>query len=68
MDSRDRILAEEIRTKCIEAAKDGFKEASMSGLCADGAMEAAISAMQSIDLDRLIKETEPSEDSHKKRS
>lgn len=58
MDNREQILAEKIRTRCIEAAKDGFKDASMSGLCADGAMEAAISAMQSLGLDRLLKETE----------
>ena len=58
MYSRDRILAEEIRTKCIEAAKGGFKDASMSGLCADGAIEAAISAIQSLDLDSLLKEIE----------
>lgn len=65
MEKRDQELAEKIRTKCIEAAKEGFRDASMSGLCADGAMEAAISAMQSLDLDQLIKEPEPNEDSDK---
>lgn len=45
------VLAEKIRAACIEAAKEGFMDASISGLCAEGAMEAAISAMQSLDLD-----------------
>ncbi|WP_103665243.1 acetyltransferase [Gracilimonas amylolytica] len=47
-------LAETIRQACIEAAKEGFMHASMSGLCAEGAMEAAISAIQSLDVEQLI--------------
>lgn len=51
-------MAESIRQACIEAARDGFRDASMSGLCADGAMEAAVSAMQSLDLEKLIQNFE----------
>lgn len=52
---QDRIeLAESIRKACIEAARDGFRDASMSGLCSEGAMEAAISAIQSLDIEKLI--------------
>ncbi len=65
MDNREHKLAEEIRTKCIEAAREGFREASISGLCTEGAMEAAISAMQSLDVDQLIKEADLNEDSDK---
>lgn len=65
MDNREHKLAEAIRAKCIEAARDGFRDASMSGLCADGAIEAAISAMQSLDVDQLIKEADLNEDSDK---
>jgi hypothetical protein len=54
-------MAEYIRDKCIEAARDGFRDASISGLCAEGAMEAAISAMQSLDVDQLIKESKHNE-------
>lgn len=54
MDNSELKFAEEIRTSCIDAAKDGFNDASMSGLCLDGAMEAAISAIQKLDLTELI--------------
>ncbi len=54
MDHRELKLAEHIRTSCIEAAKEGFLDASMSGLCLDGAIEAAISAIQKLDLTELI--------------
>ncbi len=54
MDKRELKLAEDIRTNCIEAAKDGFNDASMSGLCLEGAMEAAISAIQKLNLKELI--------------
>jgi hypothetical protein len=47
-------LAEKIRKACIKAARDGFTDASMSGLCTEGAMEAAISSIQKLDLERLI--------------
>ncbi len=51
-------LAETIRQACMEAAKEGFMHASMSGLCAEGAMEAAISAIQSLDVEQLIEKNE----------
>lgn len=57
--SQDKMeMAESIRQACIEAAKDGFRDASMSGLCADGAMEAAVSAIQTLDLEKLIQNSE----------
>lgn len=54
LDDRLLKLAGEIREQCIKAAREGFREASMSGLCAEGAMETAIGAMQSIDLEQLV--------------
>lgn len=47
-------VAEKVRKACIKAARDGFQEASMSGLCTEGAAEAAISAIQKLDLDDLL--------------
>jgi len=47
-------FAELFRTECIKAARESFRDASMSGLCADGAMEAAIGAMQSLDVDKIV--------------
>lgn len=46
--------AEEIRKACIEAAKEGFMDASMSGLCTEGAIEAAVGAIQSVRLDKIL--------------
>ena len=48
--------AEVIRQACIKAAKQGFMEASISGLCTEGAMEAAISSIQNLDLSRILKD------------
>lgn len=47
-------LAEEVRKACLEAAREGFREASMSGLCPEGAMEAASGSIQSLNLDTII--------------
>lgn len=47
-------LAKEVRETCLEAAKDGFREASMSGLCSEGAIEAAVGSIQSVDLNKVI--------------
>ncbi|HET6528588.1 MAG TPA: acetyltransferase [Balneolaceae bacterium] len=47
-------LAERVRKASIEAAREGFKDASLSGLCSEGAMEAAIGAIQSLDLKQLV--------------
>ena len=49
-------LAEAIRTACIEAALAGYESASISGLCREGAWEAAISAIRMADLDQVIVE------------
>lgn len=49
-------LAESIRAACIDAAMDGYERAAISGLCSEGAWEAAISAMRMLDLAAL---TEP---------
>lgn len=50
----DKRIALKVRQACIEAAQQGFKDASMSGLCAEGAMEAAISAIQKLDIASII--------------
>ncbi|MGN8226090.1 acetyltransferase [Gracilimonas sp. BCB1] len=50
-----------IRNACIEAAREGFMDASMSGLCMEGAIEAAIGSIQSLDISQKIKES-PNDD------
>ena len=56
-------LAEAIRSACIEAASHAYEDAGMRGLCREGAWEAAIGAIQSIDLAKLIKSTESADGS-----
>lgn len=47
-------LVELIRTACIQAALEGYEDAAANGLCHEGAWEAAISAMQQLDLMTLL--------------
>jgi len=47
-------FAEQVKEECIRAARQGFRDASLSGLCSDGAMEAAISAIQKIDVKKIV--------------
>ena len=58
MDKECTDVAERVRNACINAAREGFQDAAISGLCAEGAMEAAISAMQKLDLELIIQEKE----------
>ncbi|XWN37583.1 MAG: acetyltransferase [Balneola sp.] len=51
---KSKTEAEIIRDACISAAKEGFMDASMSGLCNEGAVEAAISAIQNLDLKKVL--------------
>lgn len=46
--------AEMIRDACIKAAREGFMDASISGLCKEGAIEAAISSIQNLDLRKVL--------------
>ncbi|MCC5941846.1 MAG: acetyltransferase [Balneolaceae bacterium] len=48
-------VAETVKNACIDAARDGFREALISGLCTEGAMEAAISAIQKLDVEEIVK-------------
>lgn len=55
MDPSILNIAETVKSACIEAARDGFRDASMSGLCTEGAMEAAISAIQKLNVEEIVK-------------
>lgn len=46
-------LATKVQKACIEAALSGYEHAALSGLCQEGAIEAAISAIQMLDLNAL---------------
>ncbi len=47
-------VAELVREACIEASRAAFADAGQSGLCEEGAWEAAIGAMQTLDLEQLL--------------
>jgi hypothetical protein len=49
-------IARIIREECLRAALDGYERAAMSGLCGEGAWEAAISAVRMLDLELILKE------------
>jgi hypothetical protein len=49
-------IARIIREECIHAATTGYERAAMSGLCGEGAWEAAISAVRMLDLELILKE------------
>lgn len=46
--------AEVVRQACIRAVLDGYQQAAMSGLCHEGAFEAAVDALRMLDLDALL--------------
>lgn len=50
------VIMEKTKESCTKAAQNGFQDALISGLCADGAAEAAISAIQNLDLEKLLDE------------
>lgn len=57
-DQRKLEIAKQVREACITAAREQFQEALMSGLCNEGAIEAAVGAIQSLDLKKVINEKE----------
>lgn len=56
-DSERLELAERVREACIQAAVAGYEDAAISGLCDEGAQEAAISAIRRLELRDILKST-----------
>lgn len=51
-DDADR-LKETVRRACLKAARDAFDDAAMRGLCGEGALEAALGAIETLDLSTI---------------
>lgn len=51
---RELQIAESVRRACAEAAAEGFQFAAMRGLCHEGAVEAAVSAVKQVCLNTAI--------------
>ncbi len=49
-------LAETLREVCVRAARTAYKDASMRGLCSEGAWEAALGAIQTLDVTEFLRE------------
>jgi len=49
-------IAEAVRNACLTAALESYEEASMRGLCHEGAWECAIGAIRSLDMKRLLEQ------------
>jgi hypothetical protein len=47
-------IAAQIREACLKAALQAYEDAGVQGLCAEGRWEAAVSAMQSVDVTALL--------------
>lgn len=47
-------MAARIRLALIEAASQAYEDAGVQGLCAEGRWEAAVGAMQMLDLEALL--------------
>jgi hypothetical protein len=53
-EARQLRLVEHVRRACAEAVAAGFQDAAMSGLCHEGAVEAAVGAVQSLKAEALL--------------
>lgn len=47
--------AHAVQQACVAAARRAYADAAQSGLCGEGALEAAIGAMQTLDLARIVR-------------
>jgi hypothetical protein len=56
--SQDQLtrIAEAIRTAYVQAAQQGYERAAADGLCDEGALEVALDAICSLDVEGLLRE------------
>ena len=47
-------IAETIREACLQAAQQGYERAAADGLCDEGALEVALDAIRSVDVDQKV--------------
>jgi hypothetical protein len=52
----DKRLAEAVREACLKAAREGYEQAAMSGLCHEGAVEASLDAVRMLDIAALVEQ------------
>ena len=52
-------IAEAVRSACVQAAQQGYERAAADGLCDEGALEVALDAIRSLDLENVLRELKP---------
>lgn len=57
-------LARRVRATCLESAKQAYEDAGVQGLCAEGRWEAALSAIEAIDVRTILGEIESPSGAH----
>jgi hypothetical protein len=57
--SQDARIADDIRKACLDAAREAYESAGRQGLCAEGRWEAALGAIQMLDLKPLLEKCPP---------
>lgn len=55
LDGEER-LAEAVRDACLEAALNAYEDASMRGVCHEGAWECAVGAIRSLDIEAVVEQ------------
>jgi hypothetical protein len=53
-------IAEAVRAACVQAAQQGYERAAADGLCDEGALEVALEAIRSLDVEGLLRELKSS--------
>ncbi len=51
-------IARRIRDACLQAARQAHEDAGVQGLCAEGRWEAAMSALEVVDVQAILRELE----------
>jgi hypothetical protein len=49
-------IARVVQAACVNTAKEAYEQAEISGLCCEGAFEAAIGAIEMLDVEALLTE------------
>ena len=53
-------IAQAVQTACLQAAQQGYERAAADGLCDEGALEVALEAIRSLDIDQIVRELKSS--------
>jgi hypothetical protein len=56
LNQEKEALAEFIRNECVKIALESYEEASIRGMCREGAWEYAVDSMRNLKIKELLKE------------